>query len=202
MKDRFSRVSRVFRSLRSACFEVVGIVGLACGGGCSSTGNEAPSESHADAQALACPATPQDTVGKPCSLEGLTCGPQYACGIAEASLYCVCSGGAFQCRDGKGDVLNAGDALPCGSTPAPPPACPASEAAAQLLPCADVGQVCAYRSACAATFDACYCFAGETANGGFGKVFVCKPAVCGFDASVPPIDSGTTAFEDAAPSSG
>ena len=67
--------------------------------------------------------------------------------------------------------------------------------AANLSPCSAPGQICAYASACPNVFDECTCAAGTTASGGFGKVFVCEPAVCSYDAAVPPpgVDSGPDA---------
>jgi hypothetical protein len=180
---------------------LVALTALGGASGCSSSSPGAASKG--DGQAPVCPATPDDAVGKACSVEGLACGPQYVCGFASASLSCVCKGGAFQCSDGLGNPVDpAGDIHPCPVSTGGGPACPASEAAANLAPCTTSGQICAYPSACPGALDQCYCFPGETAAGGFGKVFVCNPAICTGDASAPPIlEAGTDASVtvDAAP---
>jgi hypothetical protein len=152
-------------------------------GGCSSTSS--PVAPTVEAEAV-CPATPADTVGKACPSEGTICGPQYACGNTSASLYCVCTGGTFACRDGTGNALKPGDTPACPSVPPAPPACPSSLAAASLHACTAPGQICAYPSVCRGAYDQCYCFPGETAAGGFGTVFVCQPAICATDAAAPP----------------
>jgi hypothetical protein len=151
--------------------------------GCSSSSTAPPTQTHATP---VCPDTPQDTIGKACPVEGTVCGPQYACGNTLASLYCVCTGGTFQCRDGANHTLAAGDTPTCPKPPGQPPACPASLSAANLRACNTPGQICPYPSACQGAFDECTCFPGETANGGFGVVYVCQQAICAGDASAPP----------------
>ena len=171
----------VWHTFRAAV--VAGLAGGASGCGSSST----PPGAMFDAESAFCPATPQDTVGKPCNLEGLVCGPQYACGITQVPLYCVCAGGIFQCRNGENGAVEAGAALSCNAGSSAPGPCPASEAVANMASCGMVGQICAYHSQCPSTFDTCTCFPGNTADGGFGPVFICKGAVCGSDAG--PSDS-------------
>jgi hypothetical protein len=165
--------------------------------GCSSTNNSATAP-HTDAAPI-CPNTPQDTIGKACAVEGTVCGPQYTCGNTVGSLYCVCTGGAFQCRDGAGNALSAVPA--CPNPPGQQPPCPASLSTANLQACTRPGQICAYPSACPSAFDQCTCFPGETASGGFGIVFVCEQAVCASDAAAPPppVDAGPDTAPEASP---
>ncbi len=168
-------------------------------GGCSSSSSPVAPSTEAEA---VCPATPAETVGKPCPTDGVVCGPQYACGNTSASLYCVCMGGTFACRDGTGTAVNPGDTPMCPNVPAQPAACPASLAAASLHACSAPGQICAYPSVCPGVYDQCYCSFGETATGGFGKVFACEPAICASpgDAAPPPsTDSGSVSDAGALP---
>jgi hypothetical protein len=165
-------------------------------GGCGSSGGPPPPPAAAQA---VCPATPGETVGAACSADGLVCGPQYPCGNTLVPLYCVCMQGAFACRDGLGHSLAHGDTPSCPGALTTPPACPATEFAANLNPCSSPGQICAYPSACPNVFDACTCSAGETASGGFGTVYVCEPAVCLTDAAPPPLVDASLDAEAAAP---
>ena len=170
------RVRRIYRKV------VVGALAGAVGA-CGSS--SAPPTTPGDAEPAVCPSTPEDTVGKHCGVEGLVCGPQYACGIAQVSLYCVCTRGTFQCRNGENGAVDADATLPCNAGTKAPGPCPPSEAVANMVACGTVGQICAYPSQCGSMFDTCSCFPGNTADGGFGPVFVCKPAVCGSDAGPP-----------------
>jgi hypothetical protein len=160
------------------------LVGALVGVGACGSSTESP-VAPLDAEAAVCPPTPEDTVGKPCGNEGLVCGPQYSCGITQASLYCVCTGDTFQCRDGENRTVAPGATLPCDAVASTPAPCPASEAAAGVAACSLVGQICAYQSRCPSMFDTCSCFPGATADGGFGPVFICKAAICGSDAGLP-----------------
>jgi hypothetical protein len=153
-------------------------------GGCSSS-STAPATQITHTSAV-CPATPDDTIGKACAVEGTVCGPQYACGTTSAALYCVCTNGSFKCRDGANNELAAGDTPSCPTPPSQPSSCPGSLSAANLHVCSAPGQICAYPSACPGAYDECTCFPGETASGGFGVVYVCQAAICAGDASAPP----------------
>jgi hypothetical protein len=166
-------------------------------GGCGSSGAQPGPPAVAPP---VCPATPGDTVSAACTAEGLVCGPQYACGDTLVPLYCVCTQGAFACRDGLGHSLARGDTPACPNPPGPLPACPASEFAANLQPCSSPGQICAYPSACPEIFDECTCSAGQTGSGAFGKVYVCEPALCLTDAGPPVVvDGGLDADASVAP---
>ena len=165
-------------ALRAA---VVGAL-LGAVGACGSS--NAPPATPGDAESAVCPTTPEDTVGRPCGVEGLVCGPQYACGIAQVSLYCVCTRGTFLCRNGENGTVDADATLPCNAGTSAPGPCPPSEAVANRVACGMVGQICAYRSQCPSMFDTCSCFPGSTADGGFGLVFACKSPVCGTDAGL------------------
>jgi hypothetical protein len=137
-----------------------------------------------------CPATVDDTVGKSCTQEGLTCSPEYACGAAVATLQCVCRAGQFVCSSGGGRV-DAGDPLPCGS-PVPAGQCPPSESTAAFAPCIEQGQVCVYPARCPGIpgYDECYCFSGIAKTGGIGLRYECLNSCSGTDAGAPPVDSG------------
>jgi hypothetical protein len=175
---------------------LVGLAGASASAACSS--NSASPGLVPATQTQVCPVTTTDTVGKPCSSEGLLCAPQYMCGEAPATLSCVCRGGAFQCTDGTGSpVTEASDGSgPCpGATPPPGP-CPASEGAANHAACTSLGQICAYRSAlCQDAIDQCVCFPSQTSTGRSANIFTCDRAICAPDASVPPppVDAGSDA---------
>jgi hypothetical protein len=137
-----------------------------------------------------CPSTPEATIGARCAVPGLRCGPQYACGILQASLLCVCTDGIFQCTDGTGRQLRDGGRAMC-PMPGPGSSCPSTERGAQLASCDEQGLLCAYPSPCASKLDQCECFPGATADGGFGLRFECIPAVCpGSEAGSTPVESG------------
>jgi hypothetical protein len=160
------------------------ISAAACGG------SEAVSSSAQSDAAAVCPATPSETIGAACAVAGLHCGPRYTCGITEATLLCVCSGGTFHCTDGAGNPLDKGAAPGCPA-PARGGTCPSTERGAQLSSCGEQGLLCAYPSACTGRFDQCQCFPGPTIDGGFGLRFECTPATCGgFDAGVIVFDAG------------
>jgi hypothetical protein len=176
---------RATKTRTTACVAV--FVGLAGSAACS--GSKAVSSAQPDAQAV-CPATPDQTIGVACAVAGLRCGPQYTCGIYQATLLCVCSGGVFRCTDGAGNDLAKGDVPTC---PAPTRggSCPSTERSAQLSTCSEQGLPCAYPSACAGRFDQCQCFPGATIDGGYGLRFECAPATCGgLDAGAVVLDSG------------
>ena len=136
-----------------------------------------------------CPSTPEATIGAPCAVPGLRCGPQYACGIFQASLLCVCTDGVFQCTDGTGRQLRDGGRPMC-PMPGPGSSCPSTERSAQHASCDEQGLLCAYPSPCAPRLDQCECFPGATADGGFGLRFECIPAVCPGEAGSMPVESG------------
>jgi hypothetical protein len=151
------------------------VIALACAVACEgSTVNAGPKH---DASAV-CPATPEETVGAACALPGLRCGPQYACGILQVALLCVCTDGVFRCTDATGAMLDAAVTPACPGV-SPPEACPSTERAANLAACTEQGLLCAYPSACSSSrFDQCQCFPGAMANGQFGLRFECNSAAC------------------------
>jgi hypothetical protein len=164
------------------------LLGLAGAGACGGSKAASPS-AQPDAEAV-CPATPDETIGAVCAVAGLRCGPLYTCGVNQASLSCVCTGGVFHCTDGAGNRLDAG-AVPACPPPARAGSCPSTERGARFASCSDQGLLCAYPSACPSRFDQCQCFPGATTDGGFGLRFECTPAACsGFDAGVIALDSG------------
>jgi hypothetical protein len=149
-----------------------------------------------------CPSTPAETAGAACGVPGLRCGPQYPCGLVQASLLCVCTEGAFQCTDGTGRRIADGGKPMCPQ-PAPSGSCPASETRAQFATCGEQGLLCAYQSPCSRRLDQCQCFSGPIPDGGVGLRFECIPALCnGPEARSAPPDSGPAAEASAATDSG
>ncbi|HEY4013334.1 MAG TPA: hypothetical protein VGM06_08350 [Polyangiaceae bacterium] len=172
---------------------------LACAVVVACSSSASPPATHAAAQAV-CPATPEDTIGVACSVSGLTCGPEYTCGVSTVALFCVCTAGAFQCVDGTGAPVAQGDVLACPDASATQ-ICPASERTAELAACTEQGLLCTYASSCPSMFDQCQCTAGTTASGAFGLRFDCNPSTCP-DGGPPvdgaaPVDGGVPT--DAAP---
>jgi hypothetical protein len=141
---------------------------------CSSSSS--PPTTHQAVQGI-CPTTPDETIGVACAVPGLTCGPEYMCGVATVTLFCVCTSGTFQCTDGQGSPVVAGAALACPGTPTTS-ACPANERVAQLAACTEQGLLCSYASSCPSMVDQCQCSPGTTATGTFGLRFECHPANC------------------------
>ena len=140
-----------------------------------------------------CPSTLAETVGAACGVPGLRCGPQYPCGLLQASLLCVCTEGTFRCTDGTGRRVTDGGKPMCPQ-PAPAGSCPASETSAQFASCGEQGLLCAYQSPCSQRLDQCQCFSGAISDGGVGLRFECIPAVCnGPEAGPAPPDSGRAA---------
>jgi hypothetical protein len=172
----------------TACVAV--FVGLTGPAACA--GSKTVPSAQSDAEAV-CPATPAETIGVACAVAGLRCGPQYTCGIDQATVLCVCTGGAFRCTDGAGNQLDKG-AVPMCPAPTRGGSCPSTERGAQLSTCSEQGLLCPYPSACPSRFDQCQCFPGATIDGGFGLRFECTPATCGgFDAGAIVRDSGNPA---------
>jgi hypothetical protein len=166
-------------------------VGLAGAAACGGSKAASPS-AHPNPEAT-CPATADETIGAACAVAGLQCGPLYMCGINQALLFCVCTGGVFQCADGAGNPLAAG-AIPTCPAPTRGGSCPSTERGAALSSCSEQGLLCAYPRACPSRFDQCQCFPGTTADGGFGLRFECTPALCGgSDAGRIVLDSGNAA---------
>ncbi len=172
----------------------VGLASLA--GACTSTSTP-PAATTVDAQAI-CPNTLTETLGAPCTVEGLVCSPQYSCGIALGIARCVCTSGNFACSDLEDAALEGPDAAPsCPPTKAPDK-CPVSEQAANLAACTESGLPCTYPAACDATpgFDTCSCTATKLPDGGMGKRFVCH-SKCGPDAAPPSNDAESASAPDA-----
>lgn len=173
-------------TVRLTSVVVVGVI--ATTGACSP--DAGPPTGGADAIAV-CPSTPEETIGAACAVPGLRCGPQYACGLAQVSLLCVCTGGTFQCSDGAGHQIANGGTPMCPQ-PATAGSCPSSEKSAQFAPCGEQGLLCAYQSPCAPSLDQCECFSGATSDGGTALRFECTPAVCiGPEAGPASTDSGS-----------
>ncbi len=173
---------------------LVPVVAVVCvGGGCSSP---APvSEAGPDAEAL-CPATLAATIGAACSVGGLTCSPQYPCGVVPAAARCVCTGGAFACSDVTGAPLVGPDAMPACPRRADAEACPPDESSATLAPCTETWLVCSYLAGCNTTpaFDQCVCEFGPLPKGSQGLAFRCS-SHCQYITS--PYDAGLA--QDASP---
>jgi len=178
------------RMSRAAPWSAALFLVLAETSGCSPT---ITSFEGAEAEAV-CPSTPEETVGAPCAVPGLRCGPQYTCGSFQASLLCVCTDGVFHCTDGTGRQLRDGGSAMCPG-PAPAGACPPTERSAQLASCGEQGLLCSYPSPCTSRLDQCQCFGGATADGGFGLRFECVPAVCGGPDAGPPVEDAGSPVE-------
>jgi hypothetical protein len=162
---------------------------MAAGGstGCSAKDNQGVS---ADGSVVSpCPTTIQDTVGKPCPVEGMRCGPTYSCGPTDVPITCTCFGGTFACVDGSGNPFD-GSTPPACNTPPSGASCPASESAANFAPCteAQVGQPCAYPAQCTggtSTFDLCTCQSAVDKSGAPALVFVCENSCSGGTGPLP-----------------
>lgn len=179
------------------------LVGAAVSSGCRSS----PAAAGPPDALTVCPATPDDTIGQSCAVEGMRCAPEYPCGETQAVLVCTCAGGAFQCRDGRGNRLDAGDTPSC---PAHGGAvvCPATEATASGATCSVPGAQCAYPAQCDGgipEYDTCYCFTGQTPGGTMGLRWECSNTCGGAgtqgdggadpgtplaDGALPPADGG------------
>jgi hypothetical protein len=163
---------------------------LAAAGAAAACSSSPASRSGADAEAV-CPSTLDATAGRACAVEGLACSPLYACGLVQATASCVCAGGFFGCTDVTGRALAAGDVPAC-------PAfdgggnCPASERAASVASCSEVGLLCAYPSACPAVrlLDQCECRPTTTPSGATALRFDCgAPCPSSVDAAAPAFDA-------------
>jgi hypothetical protein len=163
--------------------------------GCSSPSSPAASP---DAQAV-CPATGAETAGAACTVEGLVCSPQYACGVTFGIAHCVCSSGKFACTDLTDAALTGPASIPACPSAAHAQRCPATESAANLAACTEQGLDCSYRAPCGGTadLDHCLCFEGPLPNGPMGLRFECTTP-CYPDAGGPPIDAGDSG-QDATP---
>jgi hypothetical protein len=183
---------------------VLGIAAaVAASAGCSSSsaGTGAPS----GPQSHACPATIDDTVNKPCSVQGQICGPTYDCGTTQVPITCTCTDGTFQCIDGAGNAFDNSSPPSC-TTPPGGGTCPPDENTANRAACklSQVGQQCAYAPQCPGgtqAYDVCTCTSGATKTGGQGLVFICENSCSGGTGPVPeagpqpeagpPADTGT-----------
>jgi hypothetical protein len=143
-----------------------------------------------------CPAALSEAIGAPCATEGLSCSPQYLCGIAPATATCTCASGVFACVDVTGAAIEGSDAEPACPSRADAQACPATEHLATNAACTETGLVCTYKAPCDATpgFDQCQCAAGPLPTGVLGLRFQCTSA-CTYAG---PVDLATG---DAAPDS-
>lgn len=180
---------KLLRASFGTCTAATILALLATGGGCGSSG---ATSSRAQPVVATCPGTIAQTVGAGCTAAGLVCGPSYACGATDVPLLCVCDGRTFQCTDGVGNQIHSADQVSCPTPIDAGSSCPRTESAAPLAPCRSPGLLCEYPSSCAGTFDQCECFAGATADGGFGLRFECRPSVCGPSdaAGVTVVDAG------------
>jgi hypothetical protein len=148
--------------------------------GCTSSGSPAV---EADAEAT-CPTSLFAAIGVPCATEGLTCWPEYPCGISSAIATCTCTAGLFVCADVTGKTLDDGGLPHCPAQPASG-TCPATETLASERPCVESGLMCAYPSTCSGPreYDVCECFTGTLTNGQVGLRFEC-PTPCDYDAGL------------------
>jgi hypothetical protein len=169
----------------------VGVSALGASAGCSSSsaGTTPPAT-----QSYACPATIDDTVGKPCYSQGEVCGPTYSCGTTQVPITCTCFNGTFQCIDGAGKPFDNSTPPSC-TTNSSSGSCPASESAANLASCTEsqIGQQCAYAPQCTGgtlAYDLCTCTSATTKTGSQGLVFVCENSCSGASGPVP--DAGSS----------
>jgi hypothetical protein len=201
--------SRMLGRAVAAGLAAVALAALAGSGGVVGCSSNKGSSEQPDAQTV-CPVTADDAIGKSCGTEGLSCYPQYACGITQAILTCTCTGGHFQCTDVTGAQLADGGTPACPAVGDGGGPCPASESVANLSPCGQQqeGQQCAYPAECdggVPSYDTCYCFTGQTKSGTVGLRWECSntcgaaggplPDGGGHDAAMPPADAGSDAPE-------
>ncbi len=154
-------------------------ISLACGSGSGDDDASLPTDDAAantGADGGQCPATVALTVGTPCDGEGLQCAPEYLCNLVQVPLLCTCSGGSFVCTDSIGHRLEPGETPGC--PPVGDAGCPVDEESADGTPCADVGFICEYPSACNAGVDSCQCVPSGV-TGGASFVFACQAPSCG-----------------------
>jgi len=156
--------------------------------GCSSSSSSGTSKP--DAQSQACPATIDDTVGQPCPVNGVICGPTFPCGATQVPITCTCFDGAFSCVDGSGAPFDNSSPPKCPTPAGNSPSCPADESSASNTTCtvAHIGQQCAYAPKCPGgtlTYDVCTCTSGTTKSGGQGIFFQCEDSCTGGGGPVP-----------------
>jgi hypothetical protein len=147
-----------------------------------------------DAQAI-CPSTVGETAGAACTVEGLSCRPQYACGVTFGIARCVCTGGAFACTDVTDAALSGPQSVPaCPQSKVTPQRCPATEALARGATCSELNFSCSYKAPCGGEpgLDVCTC---SQANGP-GYAFSCETP-CHPNTGVYTIDSGAPQQDDA-----
>jgi len=188
------------RDVSRLLLRVVAAAGAVVAGASSSDCKSSQPTGDPPDAATVCPATPEDTIGRACAVEGMQCAPEYTCGETQAAVYCTCTGGVFKCTDGHLDELDAGDVPSC------PPrggrvVCPATEATASGAGCSEQGAQCAYPAKCdggVPEYDTCYCFTGQTLGGTMGLRWECSntcgsagaPGDGGADAGTAPADAG------------
>jgi hypothetical protein len=169
---------------------VLAIVSAACT-------SPTPPPASPDAQAV-CPSSVSETAGAACTVQGLVCAPQYACGVTFGIAHCVCVAGAFECTDLTDASISGTDVAPSCPKAKPAEHCPATESAASLAACTEPGLVCSYKAPCSAIpgLDQCTCFNGAMANGQTGLRFECTNA-CVPSGGALLIDSGDDVQEGA-----
>jgi hypothetical protein len=144
---------------------------LLLGAGCGSSsggGSQTPTTS------AVCPDSVAAAIGASCETQGLTCAPQYTCGITPVTITCVCTAGTFACVDVSGVSLSKGSVPDCPDA-LPEETCPTTQERADLAPCTEIGLACAYPETCDATpaYVTCQCALGQLANGTMGTRFQC-----------------------------
>jgi hypothetical protein len=165
------------------CMGVAGLLlaGLSVGSGCSST---SASTVPLDGQAF-CYATPQESAGAPCQVEGQVCTPSYySCGGFQQLATCTCAGGVFQCTDSTGGPFPTDGGAPnCVEGDGGSSACPdprsSNAAQTEFKPCTKPGLICYFPTNCPPSQgiippDVCQC----VGNGSGGLEYVCDPG-CG-----------------------
>jgi hypothetical protein len=171
--------------------EAIGLGALALAAACTS-GEKASSTSEAG---TVCPATLSASIGAHCGAGAPVCSPQYACGVLTATATCVCDAGVYACADFTGKALIPDEGPSCPSE-ADQETCPATEAAAALALCTEMGLTCAYPTTCDASraYDQCQCFMGQLRNGKLGLRFAC-PDSC--ESNVQPVPTPEAGAPDA-----
>ncbi len=172
-------VSTDGRGARRTLGRWAALAGLALllGAGCGSSsggGSATPPPS------AVCPDSVAAAIGAPCEAQGLTCAPQYTCGITPVTITCVCTSGTFSCVDVSGAPLSKSSVPDCPDA-SPEETCPTTQARADLAPCTEIGLACAYPETCEATpaYVTCQCALGQLADGTMGTRFECDDACSG-----------------------
>jgi hypothetical protein len=163
--------------------------------GCSSSSSPAATDAGHTSQA--CPATIDDTVGQPCPVAGVICGPTFTCGATQVPITCTCFDGTFSCVDGSGAPFDNSSPPQCPTPGGNAASCPADEATASGATCTEphIGQQCAYAPKCPGgtlTYDVCTCTSGTTKSGSQGLFFECEDSCTGGGGPLPEAGSPET----------